>query len=96
VKVIGTTTRYRGKERPYLRGRLVEIVAILKNALTQGEQPPLIVTDEDLAAAGGVTTLDRVVVAVRSAFGEADLMGGAVKAVDLDCFRQTLRRRGTS
>jgi hypothetical protein len=96
VKVIGTLTRYRGAERRYLHGHLVEIVAVLKNALTRSKQQPVVVTDEELAAAGGVTTLDRVVVAVPGAPGEEDRMGGAVKAVDLECFRQVLQRRGTT
>jgi hypothetical protein len=96
VKIIGTMTTYCGTERRYLRGHLVEIVAVLKNALAKGPQQPMLVTDAGIAAAGGVTTLDRVVVALKGPPGAEDLTGGAVKAIDLECFRQELGMRGTA
>jgi hypothetical protein len=95
TKIIGTITWYRGTERSYLRGRPVEIVAVFKNALVRDE-PHLVSTDEEIEASGGITTLDRVVVAVVALGDGRDRAGGTVRATDLDCFRNLLRARGTT
>jgi hypothetical protein len=95
IQIIGTTTKYRGTERRHLRGHIVEIVAIVKNALVRNN-PRIVVTDEEIRATGGVTTLDRVVVAVITPGGGQVRVGGAVRAIDLECFARLLRARGTA
>ena len=94
-KVIGAVTRYRGTERRHLRGQIVEIRAIVKNALLRNS-PRVILSDAEIAATGGVTTLDRVVVAVVGESHEMYQVGGVVNPVDLECFHPFLRTRGTA
>lgn len=50
-------------------------VAIIKNALVRSNSR-IVVTDEEIRATGGVTTLDRVVVAVLTPGGGHKHVGG--------------------
>jgi len=52
-RIVGTLARYRGDEHPYLRGRELRIVAVLRGEETFG-------TDDEIAAAGGIQPGDRV------------------------------------
>jgi hypothetical protein len=92
ARVIGETTRYQGFEHPYLNGRTVRIVAVLKSHA----QPEFgLVSDDytyiddelELELAGGVTAIDRLEVqpwiacAGRFSFAFSD-----ARALDLDLF----------
>jgi len=74
---------------------LVEIRAIVKNARLRNP-PEIVVTDDEIAASGGVTTLDRVVVAVVADDRAPHRIGGVVDPLDLECRRAFLRSRGTA
>ena len=62
-KIIGTVTRYNGTEHPYLVGRKIRIVAVLRGAADPDVDPDdveILRSDEEVEAAGGVTARDRV------------------------------------
>ena len=93
MKVIGTVTKYVGREHPALRGHDVFIVAVVKGALAQGGKPELVNSDESIEASGGVTALDRVYITA-FAEGQEVMVSRYARATDLECFRDLLRTRG--
>jgi len=62
ARVIGRRTTCDSAEHPYLRGRQVVVVAVLKDALCSDGYRSL-TTDEEVRAAGGVGPYDRIEVA---------------------------------
>ena len=86
ARVIGRRTAYRGSEYAYLVGRVVVVVAVLKDALRADEHAYL-TTEDEIRAAGGVGPFDRIEVSAwmpdagRLSFATCD-----PKAVDLDGF----------
>ncbi len=90
-RVIGRRTSYHGSEHPYLRGRELVVIAVLKDALVVDNHAYL-TTEEEVRAAGGVGPDDRVEVSPwmpekgRLSFATSD-----VRAMDLEAWaaRQT-------
>jgi hypothetical protein len=85
-KLIGTVTKYIGVEHGYLAAYDVRVVAVMKNALV-AEEHTYLTTDDEIAAAGGVTTDDRVEVAPIMRSGRTSFVSSDARATDLDCFR---------
>jgi len=90
-RVIGLRTSYVGTEHPYLRGEMVVIVAVLKDALRVEEYKSL-ATDDEIRAAGGVTCHDRIEVApfIREE-GRLSFATSDPRAIDLACFSRLSR-----
>ena len=96
MRIIGKTTTYQGKEHRSITGRTVRIIAVLKGAATQKQNPDAddayLSSDEAIVAAGGVSADDRVEVLV---WGEAQQRFSFVSmdplATDLACFAHLAR-----
>lgn len=92
ARVIGRRTTCDSAEHPYLRGYDVVVVAVFKNALI-AEECPYLTTEEEVRAAGGVGSDDRVEVAPILPREGLSFVTSDPKAIDLKCFRYLAPKR---
>src|SRR5437899_6535317 len=86
MPIIGTVTVIAGGDSEELRGYRVRILCIQKDALRSPRAVSYLKSDEEIAAAGGVTRFDRVVAALLME-GDRELECTLdPRAMDLECF----------
>jgi len=83
--VIGSVTTYVGEEHPYLRGRKVKILAVLRDVPGTDDHASF-TSDFEVEAAGGVQATDRVDVAPLIGGRRPSFVTSDARAVDLECF----------
>ncbi len=98
-KTLGAVTTYHGEEHRYLRDHRVRIVAVIKNAARDDYDADVdgahLTDDENLARRGGVTADDRVEVQPWiEAEGRYSFVTSDPRAIDLECFRGLVERKG--
>ena len=88
AKVIGLRTTYIGSEHPYLRGQVVQVIAVLKHAAAGPEgEGEYLTDDEAIAQAGGVGPDDRLEVQPwLEEEGRFSFVSSDARAVDLEAF----------
>lgn len=83
--IIGLITTYVGEEHPYLHGRKVKILAVLRD-IPGTDDHASFTTDFEVEAAGGVQATDRVDVAPIMAGRRPSFASSDARAIDLECF----------
>ena len=91
MTTIGTITTCHGDEHSYLRGHQIKIIAVFKGAARPDHDPDdeylVIIDDEDLARAGGLSADDRVEVQPwLESEGRFSFVSSDPRAIDLACF----------